>query len=178
MIILPFMLVWVRELFMATDSLFILSLLPPVGSQSISRDFERGRGDRGQLWREAQGKRAQGRSRVWRFICAACQFVAAQGETNAYGKLQEPLCDFEALQLICNDFHFCTILTSSISVRGNLSLWWHLQLIGIGKQNNEWLTVIGKLYFLFCFQNITHCDVIHQVTWGLSIACYSVGNSG
>lgn len=76
---------------MATDSLFILSPLPPVGSQSISRDLERERETEDKSFggrEKARGMRVQGQSRARRFICAACRFVATHRETNAYGKLQ------------------------------------------------------------------------------------------
>lgn len=70
-------------LFMATDSLFILSLLTPVEFQSISRDLEqeletedKSSGEKAG-WRWGDGGsvgvwvRAQGRSQAMRFICAA-----------------------------------------------------------------------------------------------------------
>ncbi len=75
---------------MATDSLFIFSLAPstrvPINIQGLGAR----EGDRGQvIWREAEGGSAQGQHRAWRFICAACWFVATRRETNAHGKLQE-----------------------------------------------------------------------------------------
>ena len=58
-------------------------------------------GDRGQvIWREAQGERAQGRSRARRFICAACRFAATHGRQMLLGSTANLLCDFGALQLI------------------------------------------------------------------------------
>lgn len=67
---------------MATDSLFILSLLTPVEFQSISRDLEqeletedKSSGEKA-WWGGGEGAvgvwvRAQGRSQAMRFICAA-----------------------------------------------------------------------------------------------------------
>lgn len=89
-------------LFMATDSLFILSLLTPVEFQSISRDLEQELetedkssgekavcgGVRGLGSVVGVGVRAQGQSQAMRFICAASWFVATHRETNAYGKLE------------------------------------------------------------------------------------------
>lgn len=76
---------------MATDSLFILSLHLPVGSQSITwnlkRERERGRQRTSHLKRGRE--REQGQSKAWRFISAARWFVTTHRETNAYGKLQE-----------------------------------------------------------------------------------------
>lgn len=99
MIILPFMLGWARVLSMATDSLFILSLLTPVEFQSISRDLEQELETEDKSSGEKAGVggvggvvgvwvRAQGRSQAMRFICAAWRFVATHRETNAYEKLE------------------------------------------------------------------------------------------
>lgn len=89
---LSFMVCWVRELFSATDSLFILPPHPPVGSQSITGDLKRGRETQDQSSRIRQWrKKCKDRPRVWKFICAACWFVATHRETDVYGKLQEPL---------------------------------------------------------------------------------------
>lgn len=87
-----FMVCWVRELFSATDSLFILSLHPPAGSQSITGDLEQERETQDQSSRMRQGgqRKCKDRAIVWKFIYAACWFVATHRETNVYGKLQKP----------------------------------------------------------------------------------------
>ena len=84
---------------MATDSLFILFLLPPVGSQSISRDLERERetedkssgGRQKEEEREGERERAQGRraERGDLFVLPVGLWPHTVGETNAYGKLQK-----------------------------------------------------------------------------------------
>lgn len=160
MIILPFMLGWMRELFMATDSLFILSLLPPVGSQSISRDLERER----ETEDKSSEKRKRGREREsTRTECEDLFVLPVCGHTQGDKCLWEgsgiSSVIMEHDNWFRNDFHFCTILTGCILVGSNLSLWWYLQLIAIWKQGNENLTVIGKRYFSFCFQNAVHCCV-------------------
>lgn len=165
MIILPFMLGWVRELFMATDSLFILSLLTPVGSQSISRDLERERETEDKSSGERQGREStRTEQSVEIYLCCLSVCGHTQGDECLWEASGISTVIMERVNWFCNDFHLCAILTGCILVRSNLSLWWHSQMIGIGKQSNERLTATGKLYFLFCFKNVMQCDITCQVT--------------
>lgn len=88
---------------MATDSLFILSPFPPVGSQSISRDLERERetedksfgGRRRHEERERKDRAEHGDLSVlpvglWPHI----------GRQMLMGSFRDLLCDFGPLQLI------------------------------------------------------------------------------
>lgn len=124
-------------------------------------------GDRGQvISSEVEGEKMQGQSWVWRFIYLPVGLWLQRGRQMLIGSFRIlSYVIMEHVNWFCNDFYLCAILTSCILVRNNLNLWWHLQLIEIGKQSNERLAVIGKLYFLFCFQTL------------FSVTCPATGGS-
>lgn len=155
MIILPFMLGWMRELFMATDSLFILSLLPPVGSQSISRDLER---ERETEDKSSEKRRGGGGSESTRteqsveiYLCCLSVCGHTQGDKCLWEGSGISSVITEQDNWFRNDFHLCTILTGCILVGSNLSLWWYLQLIGIRKQGNDYWEALFLILFSKCY---------------------------
>lgn len=164
MIILPFMSLWVRELFMATDFLFILPLLPLVGSQSISRDLKREREteDKSSGERQMGSESARTEQNVEIYLCCLSVCGHIQGDKCLREASGISSVIMEHVNWFCNDFHLCLIPTSCILVTSNPSLWLHLLLTGIRKHCNERLALIGKQYFLFCFHNIIQYDYFNE----------------
>lgn len=138
----------------------------PINIQGLgAREGGRGQG----FWREAEGERESARTEQTVEIYLSCLSVCGntQGDKCLWEASGISSVTMEHVNWFCNDFHLCPIVTSCILVRSNLSLWLHLQLIGIEKYCNKTLAVIGKLYFSFCFWNVTQYNVICQVTWDI-----------
>ena len=86
---------------MATDSLFILPMFTPVGSQSISRDLEREREteDKSSGARQRQGEHKDGAERGDLFVLPVGLWPHT-GRQMLMGSFRNLLCDYGARQLI------------------------------------------------------------------------------
>lgn len=86
---------------MATDSLFILSVLTPVGSQSISRDleWERKTEDKSSGERRRQRERKDSAERGDLFVLPVGLWPHT-GRQMLMGSFRNLLCDYGARQLI------------------------------------------------------------------------------
>lgn len=139
MIILPFMLGWARVLFMATDFLFILSLLTPVEFQSISRDLEqeletedKSSGEKAGWGWGGESARTEPSDEIYLRCLMVCGHT--QGDKYLWEAWGISSVIMEHVNWFCNVFHQCIILTCCVWVRSNLWSWWHSWRIGIRKQ--------------------------------------------